>query len=140
MTFAEKLRQARKAKGLTQAELAKSAGLGLRSIINYEQGVSYPRYRKTYSVLAEILGVDADYLHNENDDFVADAQAAHGTRGRRQAQELMSEVTGLFAGGDLAEEDMDEFLRAVQDAYWEAKKIAREKFTRKDYRKDGEES
>ena len=126
MTFAEKLRQARKAKGLTQAELAKSAGLGLRSIINYEQGVSYPRYRKTYRVLAEILGVDADYLHNENDDFVADAKAAHGTRGRRQAQQLMSEVTGLFAGGDLSEDDKDEFLRAVQEAYWESKRIARE--------------
>jgi transcriptional regulator with XRE-family HTH domain len=140
MTFAEKLRQARKAKGLTQAELAKSAGLGLRSIINYEQGVSYPRYRKTYSVLAEILGVDADYLHNENDDFVADAQAAHGTRGRKQAQQLMSEVTGLFAGGDLSEDDKDEFLRAVQEAYWESKRIAREKFTRKDYRKNDEES
>jgi transcriptional regulator with XRE-family HTH domain len=139
MTFAEKLRQARKAKGLTQAELAKSAGLSVRTIICYEQGSAYPRYRKTYSALAEVLGVDADYLHNENDDFIADAQAAHGTRGRRQAQELMSEVTGLFAGGDLSEEDKDEFLRAVQEAYWESKKSAREKFTRKDYRKKKDE-
>ena len=140
MTFGEKLKKARKEKGLTQAELAKRAGIGLKTVTNYEKGTTYPQDRRVYKILADILDVDADYLHNENDDFVANAQAVHGTRGRRQAQELMSEVTGLFAGGDLAEEDMDEFLRAVQDAYWEAKKIAREKFTRKDYRKDNEES
>ena len=45
----------------------------------------------------------------------------------------MAEVTGLFAGGDMAEEDMDDFVKAVQEAYWDAKKAAREKFTRKDY-------
>ncbi len=140
MTFGEKLQQARKAKGLSQADLAKLAGVGRKTIINYEQGTTYPQNRSIYKKLAEILDVDADYLHNENDDFIADAQAMHGTRGRRQAQELMSEVTGLFAGGDLSEEDKDEFLRAVQEAYWESKRIAREKFTRKDYRKDGEES
>ncbi len=140
MTFGEKLQQARKAKGLSQADLARLAGVGRKTIINYEQGTTYPQNRSIYKKLAEILDVDADYLHNENDDFIADAQAIHGTRGRRQAQELMSEVTGLFAGGDLSEEDKDEFLRAVQEAYWEAKKIAREKFTRKDYRKDSEES
>ena len=140
MTFGEKLQRARKAKGLSQADLAKLAGVGRKTIINYEQGTTYPQNRNIYKKLAEILGVEADYLHNENDDFVADAQAAHGTRGRRQAQELMSEVTGLFAGGDLSEDDKDEFLRAVQEAYWESKRIAREKFTRKDYRKNGEES
>ena len=38
MTFGEKLRRARKEKGLTQAELASQAGLGLRTIIAYEKG------------------------------------------------------------------------------------------------------
>ena len=138
MTFGEKLQQARKAKGLSQTDLAKLVGVGRKTIINYEQGSTYPRHRTMYKALAYVLGIDVDYLHNENDDFVADAQAAHGTRGRRQAQELMSEVTGLFAGGELAEEDMDEFVRAVQEAYWDAKRIAREKFTRKDYRNNDE--
>ena len=35
MTFGEKLRRARREKGLTQAELANQAGLGLRTIIAY---------------------------------------------------------------------------------------------------------
>ena len=65
MTFGEKLRRARKEKGLTQAELANQAGLGLRTIIAYEKGETYPQKRSTYQTLAEILGVQADDLHNE---------------------------------------------------------------------------
>ncbi len=65
MTFGEKLRRARKEKGLTQAELANQAGLGLRTIIAYEKGETYPQKRSTYQTLANILGMQADELHNE---------------------------------------------------------------------------
>ena len=65
MTFGEKLRRARKEKGLTQAELANQARLGLRTIIAYEKGETYPQKRSTYQTLADILGVQADDLHNE---------------------------------------------------------------------------
>lgn len=33
----------------------------------------------------------------------------------------MQEVTGLFAGGELDPDDMDEMMKAIQDAYWIAK-------------------
>ena len=65
MTFGEKLRRAHREKGLTQAELANQAGLGLRTIIAYEKGETYPQKRSTYQTLADILGVQADDLHNE---------------------------------------------------------------------------
>ena len=65
MTFGEKLRRARREKGLTQAELANQAGLGLRTIIAYEKGETYPQKRSTYQTLADILGAQADDLHNE---------------------------------------------------------------------------
>lgn len=65
MTFGEKLRRARKEKGLTQAELANQAGLGLRTIIAYEKGETYPQKRSTYQTLADILGVQPDDLRNE---------------------------------------------------------------------------
>lgn len=121
MTFGEKLRDARIKKGLSQRELAKLAGLGLNTISNYEQGKTYPHNREMYSTLASILGIDAYYLHNESDDFIAEAEKQYGLRGKKQAEELISEVTGLFSGGELADDDLDEMMKAVQDAYWIAK-------------------
>ncbi len=135
MTFGEKLRTLRLNKNLTQQELAKKAGLGLNTISNYEKGKTYPQNREVYATLAEILEVSPDYLHNENDDFLAQTQQQYGSRGARQAQQLVSEVSGLFAGGEMAEEDMDEMMKAIQEAYWIAKKNNK-KFTPKKYIKD----
>lgn len=86
MRFGEKLRKLRKDSHLTQAELAKRAGLGLKTITNYEKGTTYPQDRRVYGVLAEILGTSADYLHNENDDFVSMAGKEFGYRGRVGAE------------------------------------------------------
>ena len=110
MTFGEKLRTLRLKKELTQMQLAKEAGLGLNTISNYEKGKTYPQNREVYATLAKILDVSPDYLHNENDDFLAQTQQQYGSRGVKQAQELVSEVSGLFAGGEMAEEDMDEMI------------------------------
>ena len=122
MKFGEKLRKYRTEKGMTQSELAQKTGLKLNTISNYELGKTYPQNREVYTILADILGVNADYLHNENDDFITEATAKYGTRGAKQAKELVEEVTGLFAGGEMAEEDMDVMMKAIQDAYWIAKK------------------
>lgn len=135
MRFGEKLRKFRTEKGMTQAELAKEAGLGLNTISNYESGRTYPQNREVYTTLANILGVNPDNLHNENDDFITEAAAQYGSRGVRQAKELLNEVTGLFAGGELADEDMREMVDAIQEAYLIAKKNNK-KYTPKKYRKD----
>ncbi len=135
MTFGEKLRKYRIEKGLTQAELAKVAGLGLKTITNYESGTTYPKNREVYKTLANILGVDADHLHNENDDFMSDVTAQYGSRGAKQAKELLEEVTGLFAGGEMADEDMREMVDAIQEAYLIAKKNNK-KYTPKKHLKD----
>ena len=135
MRFGEKLRKFRTEKGMTQAELAKEAGLGLNTISNYESGRTYPQNREVYTTLANILGVNPDNLHNENDDFITEAAAQYGSRGARQAKELLDEVTGLFAGGELADEDMREMVDAIQEAYLIAKKNNK-KYTPKKYRKD----
>ena len=132
MTFGEKLRDARKKCRLTQAELAEKANLGLKTISNYENGTTYPQNRKVYSILADILGVDVDYLKNENDDFVEAAQKEYGYRGKKQAMELVEEMGGLFAGGELSDDDLDGVMKALQDYYWKAKEDNK-KYTPKKY-------
>ena len=139
MRFGEKLCAMRKEKGLTQAELAKLAGVGLRTITNYEKGTTYPQNREVYSVLAQILGCDADYLHNEGDDFIAMAGQEYGYRGKRGAGRQLKEIRGAFSGGEMAEEDMDELMLAIQEAYIDAKK-RNKKYTPKKYRKQNEEN
>lgn len=47
----------------------------------------------------------------------------------------MDEVSGLFAGGNIADEDLDVMMKALQDAYWIAKE-KNKKFTPKKYRRD----
>lgn len=122
MTFGQKLRYYRKKKDLTQRELASLAGLGFNTIGNYENGNTYPHNRKTYEVLAGILGCDVSELTGETDgDFVSDAGRYYGSSGRCQAQELVERIGGLFAGGELSEDDKDAVMRALQDYYWEAK-------------------
>ncbi len=121
MKFGEKLKKYRKKSGMTQAQLAKAAGTSLKTITNYESGSTYPTKREIYKVLAEILGVNPDYLHNENDEFISHAAEKYGYNGKKQAQALVYQMGGLFAGGDLSEEDMDGVMKAMQDVYWKAK-------------------
>ena len=137
MTFGEKLRAARKKCGLTQAELAQKANVGLKTISNYENGSTYPQNREVYTVLAEILGIDVDYLKNENDEFVDAVQKKYGYRGKKQAMELVEEMGGLFAGGELSDDDLDGVMKALQDYYWKEKEDNK-KYTPKKYRKNEE--
>lgn len=50
-------------------------------------------------------------------------------------EELLSGVQTMFAGGDIPQEDKDQFFQAVMQAYLECKEEARNKFTPKKYRK-----
>lgn len=129
MKFGEKLKQARTDAGLSREELGKRIGVTSRSVYNYECNGAYPRKRNIYEKLAKELSVDVNYLLTEDEDFIVNASSSYGVRGKRQANQLMEEISGLFAGGGLADADLDEMMKAIQDAYWVAKAKNREKFT-----------
>ena len=101
-------------------------------IQKYEGGVSRPRYDAAEK-LAAALDVSVGELMGSADLFVTQAAAKYGSRGAKQAQQLTDEVTGLFAGGEMAQEDMDVMMQAIQEAYWIAKK-KNQKYTPKKYR------
>lgn len=122
MTFAEKIRELRNKKGLSQTELGKAIGVSLRTVRNWELEGRYPKQRELYGKLAEVLECDINYLMAEDAIFVAKAEEDYGNQGRQGAQKIMAQVNSLFSGGSLAEEDMDAFVLAVQQAYIDAKK------------------
>ena len=121
MSFAENLRRLRKEKGLTQEQLARQIGVGKRAVIGYETEGRYPRKHDIYQKIADALDCTTNDLLTDSDQFVAKAQEEYGTRGRKQAEEAVNTITGLFAGGELSEEDRDAVAKAIQDAYWYAK-------------------
>lgn len=137
MTFGEKVKKARKELGLTQTQLGEKIGVSRRTITSYEADAFPPRTRELYCKLAEVLGVNVNYLLTQEDEFVMDAGEKYGYRGKKGAETLVNELTGLFAGGELAEEDMDELMLAIQKAYVIAKENNR-KYMPKKYAKNKE--
>ena len=137
MEFNEKIRNARMAKGWTQKDLAQATGMALRTIQNYELGARLPKKRDTYLALAKALDINEDVLLDDNASFVLRANERYGSRGARQAWDMVADIAAMWSGGDMDEEDMDAIMQAMQEAYWEAKKNNR-KYVPKRYRKDEE--
>jgi len=54
-SLGERLREARRAAGMTQTEVAKRAGVGRVTLVRIEKGEQSPRY-ETLEALAEVLG------------------------------------------------------------------------------------
>ena len=134
MNFNEKIRNARLAKGFTQSDLAKATGISLRTVQNYELGARLPKTRDTYTKLARALGINEEVLLDDNASFVIRANEQYGSRGARQAWDMVAEIGSMWAGGEMNEEDMDAIMQALQDAYWDAKKSNR-KYVNRRYRK-----
>lgn len=120
MKFNERLKELREHKNLTQEQLAKISGISSRMIQRYEYGTSRPRLDAAEKI-AKALNVSTDELLGNADMLIAQANEKYGSRGAKQAMQLTDELTGLFAGGEMAEEDLDLMMKAIQDAYWIAK-------------------
>lgn len=121
MTFGEKVRAAREAKNMTQEQLADAIGMSKRMVSYWENHGKVPKSRDTYPIIAEVLGIDVSVLLDDDAEFVLKAAETYGNRGAQQALQLVQQITGLYAGGELEEEDMDAMMKAIQDAYWIAK-------------------
>ena len=122
MKFSEKLKLLRTKQKLTQKQLADKLNITLRTIANYESGISYPKNREIYTKLSNILNVNINYLLTEDEEFILNATERYGITGAKQAKQLVNELSALFSGGELNDEDKDEMMKAIQDAYWISKK------------------
>ena len=71
MTIADRIRIARKNKGLSQVELAEKAGINRKSLSRYELGTTVPP-ADALKVIADTLGVSADMLLSDNNIQVKD--------------------------------------------------------------------
>ena len=81
MNFAQKLKDLRTEKNLTQEELAKKSGISIKSISRYELGETLPRTKKYYEKIANALDVDTDYFLSQEADFFINARKEFGYKG-----------------------------------------------------------
>ncbi len=138
MTFGEKVKLARLSLNLSQSELAEKTGISERSLYTYEQIGVMPRSGNVQKI-AEALNVSVGYLLDENetdtkknmdqDIFLANVKNEYGYRGAREATDVLSRASALFAGGELDEEAKDIFFQSLMEVYLESKEEARAKFS-----------
>ena len=133
MNFAQKLKDLRTEKNLTQEELAKKSGISIKSISRYELGETLPRTKKYYEKIANALDVDTDYFLAQETNFFINARKEFGYKGAKDAEELVNGMIGLMAGGELPDEDKATILDAMQEAFYMAK-LENKKYTPKKYR------
>ena len=121
MVFKERLKQKRVEAGMTQVQLAQSAGVTARTIQNYELGTRKPSNLEVVQKIADVLHTTTEYLLGSSGTYVVEAHEKGGAQSARDIEQLVSEVTGLFAGGELSEESLEGAMKALNDAYWIAK-------------------
>ena len=121
MGFKERLKEKRLEANLTQVQLAEKISVTARTIQNYELGTRKPTKFEVVEKLAEALNTTAEYLLGQGGMLVLAAQEQGGAKAAKDIDELVSEVSGMFAGGHLSDEALDGAMQALNKAYWIAK-------------------
>ena len=65
---------------------------------------------------------------DDNEAFLTQAGDKYGQRGIQDATQLLNDMRALFTNGEMKESDMDAFMKALQETYWEVKEINSEKY------------
>lgn len=125
MEFGEKIKTRRCELGMSQSGLAAGAGLSLRSIQNYESGQRHPANIEIVRRISDVLGVSYEYLLDDAARYVIDAAFRAGETAASDVDRILSDVQGLFAGGELSQGDKDKVMRAINDIYWETKEAVK---------------
>lgn len=136
MSFKDRLREKRLEANLTQVQLAEKVSVSARTIQNYEMGSRKPTKYEIVEKIAKVLDTTPEYLLGQSEMLVVAAYEKGGSKAARDIDELVSEVTGMFAGGTLSEDALDGAMKALNDAYWIAKE-KNKKYTPKKYRGGG---
>ena len=99
MDFAEKLQRLRKARGLSQEQLAEKIGVSRQAVSKWESAQAVPDVDK-FVLLSELFGVTTDYLLKE-------------TPGEPEAMQFTAEPSGHIAAREKAKPDALLFVPAA---------------------------
>lgn len=89
MTFADKLQKLRKAKRLSQEDLAERCGVTRQSVSKWETGLGYPETEKLL-MLCDLLEVNLDYL-------LRDIKEKHNEENKQEEVSLYASYVGKLS-------------------------------------------
>lgn len=119
--FCKQIKKSKRRKEINPTRTCRPVGSIPKTISRYELGLSKPRYRKTYDLLAEALDTSHDYLVTDEEDFILTTRERYGISAGKEAEELVDGVIGLMAGGEIPETDKRAILDAISEAYYIAR-------------------
>ena len=111
MTFADKLQKLRKAKRLSQEDLAERCGVTRQSVSKWETGLGYPETEKLL-MLCDLLEVNLDYL-------LRDIKEKHNEENKQEEVSLYASYVGKWLQVFLKDREFNGFycvaLIAIQN-------------------------
>lgn len=134
--FGLKLKSYRKAKEMSQKDFAEFLGIPYRTYQNYESGSRYPKNMEVINKIASALGITAEDLLGSAGGYIVEAGEKGGYRDVKRMEQMVTQLSAMFAGGDIDEESKDAAMAALNEVYWKHKQENRERYTTKKNKKE----
>jgi len=131
MTFGEKIKELRLLKRLAQREVAQEIGVTLRTYQNYEAG-KIPREKEVLVRFSKFYNVPVESLLDDKELFFLEVTERFGERGSQQAKKILADTQAYLAGGDLSDEEREDFMESLMRMFLRSKEIAKAKYGKKD--------
>jgi transcriptional regulator with XRE-family HTH domain len=131
MTFGEKIKELRLLKRLAQREVAQEVGVTLRTYQNYEAG-KIPREKEVLVRFSKFYNVPVESLLDDKELFYLEVSERFGERGSQQAKKILADTQAYLAGGDLSDEEREDFMESLMRMFLRSKEIAKAKYGKKD--------
>lgn len=131
MTFGEKIKELRLLKRLAQREVAQEVGVTLRTYQNYEAG-KVPREKEVLVRFSKFYNVPVESLLDDKELFYLEVSERFGERGSQQAKKILADTQAYLAGGDLSDEEREDFMESLMRMFLRSKEIAKAKYGKKD--------
>lgn len=127
--LAAKLKSYRMAKEMSQKDFAAFLGIPFRTYCNYEAGHRYPRNMEIVNKMATALGVTTENLLGASGGYIVETNEKGDSRDRKKMEQMVTQLSAMFAGGDIDQESKDLAMAALNGVYWKHKKENRKRYT-----------
>lgn len=131
--FSERLKKLRKAKNLSQYELADRLGFSRGKLANYEQGTREPDF-VTLEIIANFFEVSTDYLLGVDSGQTQNKAEKDIAKRLKQFEADLENSDGLaFDGEPMSDEAKESLLESMELLFRQTQRINK-KFTPKKYK------